>query len=587
MKFITIFVIFFTIISINLAKLKVRISRDSDDISYIPTGNGKPVTANNGAKIANTFNILSAGKHGPVLLADNIFLEKMSHFSRERTPERRNAPIGNGAFGYFVCTNPDLPKLTSATIFSYVGKKTDLVVRFGVESGRIGGPEVGRGVNTMGIKFYSDHGNYDLLSLNVPVFSNRDPSRFLDFVHSRSPDPETNAFNVDHAYDYPSLMPETMGILMNLYSDSSAIEGWRGMDFYPLNTFKFVNSQEKFVYVRFAIDALQKQKVLSEDERMWIAGIEPNSKSKDLREAIDSGNYPKWLLQAQVMSEKEFKQQTVNPLDPTRRWNVTRFPWFPMGKIVLNKNPTNWFSQVEQLAFNPGNIIPGIQLTLDKVLQGRIFAYRDTQNHRLGGNQFKLPINRPKVSLNQPYIRDGYCTDFDNGGSGPSFVPNSIDPVKEFEYHDFSDETITNEDIKRFHTEYEDNYEEPRNLWNSFDSGHQRRIAKRFASELVNVKTPIKNRFLDQIERIDKGFRAKLEGEIRNLSNDKSPKPPPVDSKPKISSRFESDISPRFESDISPRYESDRSLPSPYSSLLTDFRSNVLKSFGRNGVIRG
>lgn len=302
----------------NLADLKVKISRGSDDTSIVSNSQGKPVTAFNGAKISNTYNSLSAGKRGPTLLADTVFLEKMGHFSRERIPERRNAPIGNGAFGYFVCTNPGLPMLTSATVFSHVGKKTDLVVRFGVESGRIGGPEVGRGVNTMSVKFYTDQGNWDLMSLNVEVFTNRDPSRFLDFVHSRSHDPERNIFNLDYAYDYPSLMPETLGALLSFYSDIPAIEGWRGMTFYALNTFKFVNSLGKFVYVRFKLGAMQTQRVLSEDERMWIAAIEPSSKSIDLRESIDSGNYPKWLLQAQVMTEEQFKRERVNPLDPTR-----------------------------------------------------------------------------------------------------------------------------------------------------------------------------------------------------------------------------------------------------------------------------
>ncbi|XP_074600200.1 catalase-like [Brevipalpus obovatus] len=487
-----------------------------DDVKYF--------TGYNGAKITNIINSLSVGKYGPILLTDNIFLEKIGHLNRERIPERRVSARGNGAFGFFKCTNDGLSDITEASLFSEKGKKTKIAVRFGLVTSRIGSAETRRDAVTMAVKFYTDKGNWDLLMDTFPVFAIRDPIRYPDLIHAFNADPKNNLENLNMRFDYISLVPETLPRITYLYSDRGIPDGWRHMDAYSPNTFKFVNKKRDYIYVRFMVESQQGTKTLTDEKAAELRGTTPDYSSRDLYDSIKNGDYPKWTLKAQLLDPSKVEKLKFNPFDVTKSWDPNMFPYMTLGEIELDKNPSNWFSQVEQMAFNPASLPPGIQYTLDKVLQGMLFIYRDAQNYRLGVNHYKLAVNKPIVPINQPTIRDGFCADWENGGSDPNYYPNSYgetrDSMKDTELPIL---IPADEEIRRFNTMDDDNYSEANKIWRSFDKKEQWRVVRRMATDLVEVKDFIVDRFAKQIKRINENYYNKLmdamEDEKRNPMN--------------------------------------------------------------------
>ncbi|MGA2529568.1 MAG: catalase [Acidimicrobiales bacterium] len=384
------------------------------------------LTTESGAPIADNQNSQTAGVGGPVLLQDQHLIEKLARFNRERIPERIVHARGSGAHGYFEVT-ADVSRWTRAHFLSQVGRRTDVFVRFSTVAGGRGAPEAVRDPRGFAIKFYTEAGNYDLTGNNTPIFFIRDPLKFPDFIHSQKPDPYTNRQEPDNVWDFFSLSPEATHMFTWLFGDRGIPASYRHMNGYGSHTFQWVNATGEQFFVKYHFKTDQGIKCLTSDEAARIAGANPESHTSDLMEAIDKGEFPSWTLKMQIMPASDATGYHLNPFDLTKVWPQGDYPLIEIGKMVLDRNPDNYFAEVEQVAFDPGHFVPGIGPSPDKMLQGRLFAYGDAHRYRLGINHTQLPINRPRATHAENYGRDGAMR-FDAGyGREKNYEPNSFD----------------------------------------------------------------------------------------------------------------------------------------------------------------
>ena len=377
-----------------------------------------------GAAVPENTNSLTAGKRGGILLEDNWLIEKLAHFDREVIPERRMHAKGSGAFGVFTVTK-DVTKYTCASIFAEVGKKTDLFVRFSTVAGERGAADAERDIRGFAVKFYTDEGNWDLVGNNTPVFFLRDPLQFPDLNHVVKRDPHTNMRSPQNYWDFWTMLPEALHQVTILMSDRGIPASYRNMHGFGSHTYSLINKDGVRYWVKFHWVTQQGIKNLSNEEAEAIIAKDRESHQRDLFEAINRGDFPKWKLYFQIMTEENAKNYKENPFDLTKVWSHKDFPLIEVGVMELNRNPENYFADVEQAAFNPTHLVPGIGLSPDKMLQGRLFSYGDAQRYRLGVNHDQIPVNRARCPMHS-FHRDGMMRVDGNMGATKGYSPNSI-----------------------------------------------------------------------------------------------------------------------------------------------------------------
>lgn len=385
----------------------------------------KTLTTAFGIPVGDDQNSLTAGERGPVLMQDVHLLEKLAHFDRERIPERVVHAKGAGAYGYFEVT-ADVTQYTKAKFLSEVGKRTDVVARFSTVGGERGSADSARDPRGFAVKFYTEEGNYDFVGNNTPVFFIRDPLKFPDFIHTQKRHPATNLPNPDMFWDFLSLTPESIHQVTILFSGRGTPASYRRMNGYSSHTFMWYNAKKEYFWVQYHFKTDQGIKNLTREEATRLAGEDPNHATRDLYEAIERGDYPNWTLEMQILTPEKAKDFQWDIFDITKVWPHAEVPPIKVGKLVLNKNPENYFAEVEQAAFCPGNLVPGIATSPDKMLQARLFSYHDTHIHRLGPNYHLIPVNAPKNAPETSYQRDGFMRVDKNGGKGPNYWPNSF-----------------------------------------------------------------------------------------------------------------------------------------------------------------
>ncbi|PES42759.1 catalase [Priestia megaterium] len=388
------------------------------------TTNKNNLTTSWGAPVGDNQNSMTAGSRGPTLIQDVHLLEKLAHFNRERVPERVVHAKGAGAHGYFKVTN-DVSAYTKAAFLSEVGKRTPLFVRFSTVAGENGSADTVRDPRGFAVKFYTEEGNYDLVGNNTPVFFIRDAIKFPDFIHTQKRDPRTHLKNPTAVWDFWSLSPESLHQVSILMSDRGIPATLRHMHGFGSHTFKWVNAEGDGVWVKYHFKTEQGVKNLSPDVAAKLAGENPDYHTEDLFNAIEKGDFPSWKLYVQIMPLEDADTYRFDPFDVTKVWSQKDYPLIEVGRMVLDRNPENYFAEVEQATFSPGTLVPGIDVSPDKMLQGRLFAYSDAHRYRVGANHQALPINRPRNEVNN-YQRDGQMRFDDNGGRSVYYEPNSF-----------------------------------------------------------------------------------------------------------------------------------------------------------------
>ncbi len=386
--------------------------------------NKKFLTNEVGAPVEDNTNSLTAGKRGAMLLEDTWYLEKLAHFDREVIPERRMHAKGSGAYGVFTVTH-DVTKYTCATVFAEEGKKTDLFVRFSTVAGERGAADAERDIRGFAVKFYSDEGNWDLVGNNTPVFFLRDPLQFPDLNHVVKRDPHTNMRSPQNYWDFWTMLPEALHQVTIVMSDRGIPASYRHMHGFGSHTYSLINKDGVRHWVKFHWVTQQGIKNLSNEEAEAIIAKDRESHQRDLFDAINRGDFPRWKLYFQIMTEEDAKNYKENPFDLTKVWSHKDFPLIEVGIMELNRNPENYFAEVEQSAFNPAHVIPGIGFSPDKMLQGRLFSYGDAQRYRLGVNHDQIPVNRAKCPMHS-FHRDGMMRIDGNMGTTKGYSPNSI-----------------------------------------------------------------------------------------------------------------------------------------------------------------
>lgn len=392
---------------------------DKNKSHKLTTASGKPYTENE--------NSMSIGSRGPLLLQDFILHEKMAHFNRERIPERVVHAKGSGAFGTFTVTH-DISKYTKAKMFNQIGKQTKIFIRFSTVGGEKGSADTERDPRGFAIKFYTEDGNWDLVGNNTPVFFIKDPKKFGDFIHTQKREPRNNCKSPTMMWDFWSLNPESLHQVMILMSDRGTPQGYRHMHGFGSHTFSMINANNEKVWVKFHFKTLQGIKNFTNDEAAEMKSKDLDFAQRDLVEAIDNKDFPKWALKIQVMTQEQATTFAFNPFDLTKIWPQKEFPLIDVGEMELNQIPKNYFAQVEQSAFAPAHVVDGISYSPDKMLQGRLLSYPDAHRYRLGANYEQIPVNKcPYMVAN--YERDGHMRVDGNGEDAPNYFPNSFDEI--------------------------------------------------------------------------------------------------------------------------------------------------------------
>lgn len=383
----------------------------------------KKLTTAAGAPVVDNQNIQTAGPRGPALLQDIWFLEKLAHFDREVIPERRMHAKGAGAYGSFTVTH-DITPYTKARLFAEVGKKTPMFARFSTVAGERGAADAERDIRGFALKFYTEDGNWDLVGNNTPVFFMRDPLKFPDLNHAIKRDPRTGLRNANSNWDFWTMLPEALHQVTVVMSDRGLPRSYRHMHGFGSHTYSFLNAENERFWVKFTFKTQQGIQNLSDAEAQALVGSDRESAQRDLYESIEQKDFPRWTLFVQIMLEEDAGTYRINPFDLTKVWPHKDYPLIEVGVMELNRNAENFFAEVEQAAFNPAQIVPGISFSPDKMLQGRLFSYGDAQRYRLGVNHHQIPVNAPKCPFHS-YHRDGQMRVDGNLGGTTAYEPNS------------------------------------------------------------------------------------------------------------------------------------------------------------------
>lgn len=463
------------------------------------------LTTANGAPIG-VQQALTAGPRGPVLMQDVALLEQMQHFNRERIPERVVHAKGSGAYGTLTVTG-DITRYTRASLFGKVGRKTDMFLRFSTVAGERGAADAERDVRGFAMKFYTDEGNWDLVGNNTPVFFVRDPYKFQNFIHTQKRNPLTNLRDMDMQWDFWSLCPESLHQVTILFSDRGIPASYRHLHGFGSHTYSLINAAGERVWCKFHFRSMQGIKNLMDEQSAELIGSDRESHQRDLFDSIARGDFPKWRMSIQVMTQAQAESFRWNAFDLTKVWPHKEFPLIEVGIMELNRNPENYFAEVEQAAFKPSALVPGIGPSPDKMLQARLMSYADTHLHRLGVNHHQIPVNKPRCPV-MNYIRDGAQTDAANYGSAPNYWPNSIAtaPKPDASFADPAwklGETI----VDRFDSTVDhDDFTQPGNLYRMFDTAHRDRLTSRIAGVLGQARKEVQMRQLCHFFRADEDY---------------------------------------------------------------------------------
>ncbi|WP_116136656.1 catalase [Trinickia diaoshuihuensis] len=464
----------------------------------------RTLTTAAGAPVADNQNSLTAGARGPIALQDVWLLEKLAHFDREVIPERRVHAKGSGAFGRFVVTH-DITKYTKAKVFSEVGKETPLFLRFSTVAGERGAADAERDVRGFSIKFYTEEGNWDVVGNNTPVFFIRDPLKFPDFIHTQKRDPYTNLRSNIAAWDFWSRHPESLHQVTILMSDRGIPRNYRQQHGFGSHTFSFVNADGERFWVKFHFKSAQGVENYTDDEAAQVIAGDRESAQRDLIESIDAGQFPKWHFRIQVMPEADAAKVPYNPFDITKVWPHKDYPLIDVGVIELNRNAGNYFSDVEQAAFTPANVVPGIGFSPDRLLQGRLFSYGDAQRYRLGVNHHQIPVNAPKCPFHHAFHRDGAMRTDGNLGGAPNYEPNRFGTFAQD--RGAAEPPLAAGAVDRYdHREDDDYYSQPGALFRLLGEGERQRLFENIARHIDGVPREIVERQLEHFTRADAAY---------------------------------------------------------------------------------
>src|ERR1039457_557937 len=441
------------------------------------------MTTDAGRSVGDNQNSLTVGPRGPVVFEDFLLFEKMAHFNRERIPERVVHAKGSGAHGYFVCTSEEITKYTSAKLFSAAGKKTPTFIRFSTVGGEKGSADTERDPRGFALKFYTEEGNWDMTGKNTPVFFIRDPLKFGDFIHTQKRDPETNLKSPTMMWDFWSLSPESLHQVTILFSDRGTPNGYRHMDGFSSHTFSLINDKNELFYVKWHFKTKQGIKNFTGPEAQEMKGVDPDFSQRDLFDSIAKGDFPKWRVSIQVMPEKEAETYRINPFDLTKVWPHKDYPLVEVGELVLDRNPENYFAEVEQAAFEPKNVVAGMGYSPDKMLQGRLISYPDAHRSRLGTTYDALPVNKAQCPV-PAYARDGAMRFDGTDGKPPNYEPNSFGgPTQDSKYVE-RPKMVSGTVARHDHRSDSDYYTQPGNLFRLMPADARQRLISNIVGTL-------------------------------------------------------------------------------------------------------
>ncbi len=464
----------------------------------------KHITHTNGAPVVDNTNTQTAGPRGPALLQDIWLLEKLAHFDREVIPERRMHAKGSGAFGHFTVTH-DISRYTKAKLFGALGKKTEVFARFSTVAGERGAADAERDIRGFAVKFYTDEGNWDLVGNNTPVFFLRDPLRFPDLNHAVKRDPRTNLRSAQNNWDFWTLLPEALHQVTYVMGDRGLPNGYRFMHGFGSHAFSFFNARNQRTWVKFHLKCQQGIRNLSDAEAEAVVAKDRESAQRDLFEAVARGDFPRWTLAIQVMTQAQANASVFNPFDLTKVWSHKEFPLIDVGVLELNRNSENYFADVEQAAFSPANIVPGIGFSPDKMLQGRLFSYGDAQRYRLGVNAHQIPVNAPKCPFHN-YHRDGAMRVDGNAGATISYQPNSQGEWQDQPQLAEPPLPIQGDAGHWDHRADDDYYSQPGALFRLMNADEQQRLFDNTARSLGGASEPVQQRHVANCVRADAAY---------------------------------------------------------------------------------
>jgi catalase len=466
------------------------------------------LTTSAGAPIGDNQNAVTAGPRGPLLLQDYQLIEKLAHQNRERIPERTVHAKGWGALGTLTVTH-DITKYTSAKVFSQIGKKTDLIVRFSTVAGELGAADAERDVRGFAVKFYTEEGNWDLVGNNTPVFFVRDPYKFPDFIHTQKRHPRTNLRSPTAMWDFWSLSPESLHQVTILMSDRGLPHSPRFMNGYGSHTYSFINAKQERFWVKFHFKTQQGIKFHTNREAEAIVAKTRESFQEDLFGSIEKGDFPQWKLLVQIMPETDVDKHWYNPFDLTKVWPHADYPPIEVGVMELNRNPENYFQEIELAAYSPSNIVPGISWSPDKMLQARIFSYADAHRYRLGTHYEALPVNRARCPVHH-YHKDGPMRFFEprTGTSDAYYEPNSFNgPVQDQRFVE-PPLNISGNAARYDHREGNDDYRQPGDLFRLMSADAQQRLFGNIAEAMQGVPLKIVKRQIRHFYKADPQYGA-------------------------------------------------------------------------------
>jgi catalase len=475
----------------------------------------RKLTTAAGAPVADNQNVETAGPRGPMLLQDVWHLEKLAHFHREVIPERRMHAKGSGAFGTFTVTH-DISRYTKAALFGTVGKKTEVFARFSTVAGERGAADAERDIRGFAVKFYTEQGNWDVVGNNTPVFFMRDPLKFPDLNHAVKRDPRTNLRSAENNWDYWTLLPEALHQVTIVMSERGIPASYRHMHGFGSHTFSFINAAGERHWVKFHFTTQQGIVNLSDEEAAALIAKDRESSQRDLFEAIERGEYPRWTLKVQLMTEQQAAQASFNPFDLTKVWPHKDYPLHEVGVLELNRNPDNYHADVEQAAFTPANVVPGIGFSPDRMLQSRLFAYGDAQRYRLGVNHHAIPVNTPRCPFHS-YHRDGAMRVDGNQGGTIGYEPNSKGEWQQQAAYAEPPLALDGAAARWDHRADDDYYSQPRALFRLMDEQQRQALFDNTARSLAGVPLPIQQRHIENCNKADEAYGAGVSAALDKL----------------------------------------------------------------------
>ncbi|MFG1431074.1 catalase [Xanthobacter sp. V2C-8] len=465
------------------------------------------LTTTAGAPVADNQNALTAGARGPVLMQDYQLVEKLAHQNRERIPERVVHAKGWGAHGTLTITG-DISRFTKAKALQ-PGAQTPMIARFSTVAGELGAADAERDVRGFALKFYTPEGNWDLVGNNTPVFFVRDPYKFPDFIHTQKRHPQTNLRSPTAMWDFWSLSPESLHQVTILFSDRGLPVGVRNMNGYGSHTYSFINADNERFWVKFHFKTRQGHRHWTNGEAAGVVGKTRESTQEDLFGAIARGDFPKWTVQVQVMPELDAEKTSYNPFDLTKVWPHKDYPVIDIGVLELNRNPENYFNEIEQVAFSPSNIVPGISFSPDKMLQARVFSYADAHRYRLGTHYEHLPVNAPKCPVHN-YHKDGAMRFFPqaSGSTDAYYEPNSFNGAKEDPAFAEPSLKISGDAARYDHRAGNDDFSQPRALFELFDAAQRARLFSNLADAMAGIPEEIAARQIALFDQVHPEYGA-------------------------------------------------------------------------------